>query len=706
MDLSIWSDSLVIIARELGVNVSHVSLSHITRQKKDRDTVLKAGMDYLNLTGEVSDKPVGDIPPLLFPVLVPLKNNQAVTVYSIRNGEAVVTFAQTPELRTSVPLDELEAQRDGVLWIIRKRHNVLHRAIDDYIRPMKENWLFALISRDIRFYIFIALGALFGNVLAIATAIFSMQVYDRVIPGQSIPTLWVLFIGVVIALLADMLLRTERNRLADAIGKKIDLFMSSLFYARALSIKNSARPASTGTFIAQIREIDHIRELLTSTTVIAVVDMPFIIIFIGVIWSIGGLLALPVIAAIPLIVIPGLLAQLPFSKLAKKGIHENAVRNAMLVETVEGLEDIKLTQTEDRFLRQWRACNVTSAQISLEQRFWSYLLTNWCQFIQQLVYVCVIAAGVYLVIANDITTGTLIACSILSSRTVAPLGQIAQVMTRWQQARMARTGLDDFMAKPVEQHGWENTTHLDDIKGNFDLKNVKYRFNPESHYAIDIQSLTLRAGEKVAIIGTIGAGKSTLLRVLSGMGDDFEGQLKIDDVSLRDVSVHDIRRCVGYLQQDARLFCGTLRDNLLMGNPTASPARIAQCLSAAGAASILQNDAGLDLMISEGGKGLSGGQRQALLVARTLLKETPVLFLDEPTASMDEKSELHVVNALQELCREKTLVVVTHRQAPLKLVDRIIVMDQGKIVLDGPKKEVLARVSQRVNNAANQGEVA
>lgn len=693
MNFSAWHDCAIIIAKELGINVTKNNLQHITQNGGNNDELLTHLINHIGLQSKRIEQSLESVPALLFPVLVPLANNQAAVVYSINDDNtATLSFSISPEVKTQVDLAKLNALRDGGFWLIYHKERGEDKRVDDFLKPYQGNWLFQLIAKDKKFYGQIAAGSLFGNILALSSALFSMQVYDRIIPAQSYSTLWVLFIGVTIALLMDMGLKLARGHLADAIGKRTDLFMSGLFFSRALRMKNDARPGSTGAFIAQLREIEHIRELLTSTTVIAMVDMPFIMIFIGVISYIGGWLAVAPLLAIPLIVIPGLIAQWPLARLSQAGIRESAIRNAMLVETVEGLEDIKLMQSEDRFLRIWNNCNTTTAQIALEQRHWSSLITNWCQFVQQFVYISVIAIGVYLVINNEITTGTLIACSILSSRTVAPLGQMAQVLTRWQHAKMAKTGLDEFLKKPLDQKEFNQTLHIDRITGHYSLKNVKYRFNPEAPMVLNVAELKINPGEKIAILGSIGAGKSTLLRLLSGIAEATEGELLLDGLVMKDLSANDVRRDIAYLPQGAQLFHGTIRDNLILGKPQTSAENIVQALSMAGAASLLKTGQGLELSISEGGRGLSGGQKQTLLLARTLLRESQVLFLDEPTANMDENLESHVVKNLAGYIKDKTFIVVTHRQAPLSLADRIIVMDQGSIVLDGPKSWVLEQL--------------
>ncbi|MEP8889438.1 type I secretion system permease/ATPase [Enterobacter roggenkampii] len=689
MVFSQFCSGLVIAAKELGINVSEENLAHLVKHSEDLPSLFENMADYIGLQHQQCQSQISTLPESMFPICVPLRQGRMAVIYGVEGENAHLTYSEAGKIRVVERLSDIESEREGAYWIVKRR--VMARRGRNIVKDFSKtnSWLWQLIRQDLRFYLLITISALFGNILTLVSSLFSMQVYDRVIPAQSFPTLWVLFGGVIIALLCDMLLRMARSRLADAIGKRADIHMSSFFYSRALEIKNSARPNSTGAFIAQIREIEHIRELLTSTTVLAIVDIPFITLFLALIWSIGGWLVLPAMLAIPLIIIPGLLLQFPLARLSKKGHEESAQRNALLVETVQGLEDIKLTQSEERFRRLWRHCISTASQVSLEQRHWSYLLSNWCQFVQQTVYAGVIALGVYLVIDNTITTGTLVGCSILSSRTVGPLGQIAGILTRLQQAKTSLQGLNGFLERPLEQRDFDDVSHNENIRGNYRLSHARFRFMPESRWVIDIAELNIQAGEKVAILGTIGAGKSTLLRVLSGMADSAEGEITLDGIAINNLSVNDMRYGVGYLQQDAQLFWGTVRDNILLGNPHATAEEIIHILNMAGAAGVLRNEHGLDLPIAEGGKGLSGGQRQALLLARTLIRNSNVLLLDEPTASMDENSELHVITQLEKHCQDKTLIMVTHRQAPLRLVDRIIVLDQGKIALDGPRDQIM-----------------
>lgn len=574
--------------------------------------------------------------------------------------------------------------------------------IDDFTRPWEEHWFWRHFRHAKRKLSEIALASVLGNVLALAGILFSMQVYDRVIPAQSIPTLWVLFIGVLFAALLEFMIRLARTHVSDIMGKHIDLNVSSLFFARAMAIKNDARPKSTGSFISQLREIDQVRELLTSTTVGAAMDIPFVLLFLGIMALVGGPLVVIPLIAIPLIVIPGILVQWPMAKLAKEGMRESAIRNAVLVESIEGVEDIKALQAEPYFQRQWEHTHAVGANIGMKQRVWGARLSGWASTVQQITYAGMLVFGCYLVMEGNITTGTLVACSLLSSRTIAPLMQLTMVFSRWQHAKMAMNGLDDLLKKPLDKSADQKMAHCPVLAGHYQVQKVQYSYDPEKgDQAAQIDGLEIKPGERVAILGKTGAGKSTLLKLLSGQAQASKGKVIIDGVDMAHIDPMDVRRQVGYLSQDSRLFFGTLRQNLMLGHPHATEAELIQALRISGAIGMVQQDAAsLDRLINEGGRGLSGGQRQMVLLSRLIVRNPQIVLLDEPTASMDEQLEAWVIRQLQQWLTGRTLVLVTHRPALLNLVDRIVVMENGKVIADGPRDTLLQQAARNSNVAS------
>lgn len=596
------------------------------------------------------------------------------------------------DLLRSAELVTLLEQSTGPVFLVGVAPRGRDQRIDQFVQPHKKHWFWENFRGSGRKIAEISLASVLGNVLALAGILFSMQVYDRVIPAQSFPTLWVLFFGVVLAAGMEYVIRLMRTLVSDLMGKKIDLKVSSLFFVRAMSIKNDDRPKSTGSFISQLREIDQVRELLTSTTVSAAADMPFVLLFLGIMFFIGGPLVIIPLLAIPLIVIPGILIQWPMAKLAKEGMRESALRNAVLVETIEGIEDIKALQAEAYFQRQWEQTHEVSAAVGMKQRLWGARLTGWASTVQQLTYGGMLVFGVYLVLNGDITTGTLVASSMLSSRTIAPLMQLTMVFSRWQHAKSAMRGLDELLKKPVDRPADAELSHCPTLSGHFNVRNLQYTYDKEnSPNVLGIGQLEIKPGERVAILGKVGAGKSTLLKLLSGQASPSQGKILIDGVDMTKVEPADIRRQIGYLSQDSRLFFGTLRQNLMLGYPHATDQEMLQALRISGALSMVQADASsLDKIINEGGRGLSGGQRQMVMLSRMILRNPQVVLLDEPTASMDEQLEDYVIRQLHAWLVGRTLIVVTHRPALLKLVDRIVVMDNGRVVADGPRDQILA----------------
>ncbi|AZC96439.1 type I secretion system permease/ATPase [Pseudomonas chlororaphis] len=699
-----WLDAMLQVARHYRLETSaervRVMLDWQAGHPADVQLKQMARDMGMSLCFEKLDK--GILDPWRLPVVAEFDNGQVGVIESVDNGQfAGVRLSGEQGVLQALPVAEVCARVRRVL-LLRPEVSAPDARVDDYIKPYEANWFWKLALHDWRRYSDVMLASLIANVLALAAMLFSMQIYDRVIPAQSEPTLWVLFGGVVIAIVFEFCMRLSRTHLTDKIGKRADLRISDRVFGHALRIRTQDQSKSTGSFISQIRELEQVRELITSTTVNALADLPFFFLFLGVLWYVGGMMALVPLAILPLLIIPGLLAQRWLAKYSKEGMREASLRNAILIEAVQGNEDIKLLRAEQRFQTQWNHLNQVSADISMRQRFITGALMTWTQELQSLVYVLVILVGCFMVISGDLTTGALIGTSILSSRMIAPLAQLSGVMSRWQQAKVAREGLDELMKRPVDQPLHSKMLHRPVIQGDYRFEGVKFRYEQEQKQpSLEIPGLTIKAGEKVAILGRNGAGKSTLLHLLSGLQAPQEGNVLLDSLNLSMIDPYDVRRDVGFLSQQASLFFGSLRDNIIMGKPMATDDEIIQALTLSGALSLVQSlPDGLDHQIREGGKGLSGGQRQMLLLARTLIRNPRVLLLDEPTAWLDELSEQHLIEKLLPWLEGRTLIVATHRPAVLKWVDRIIAVDKGRVVLDDTKHIVISQMSKPRASAA------
>lgn len=689
-----WLQAMVIVAHHYRLDFSeeHVRVTINHESQSPRQQVLEDMARQLGLGLRVVPAEVAQLDPWRLPALVEFSGGLIAVINGIDGeGHISVQFSGDGGLETVLTREAFGTRLRG-LMVLRPLESTPDARVDDYIRPYEKSWFWRLALKDWRRYGDIMLVALVANVLALSGMLFSMQVYDRVVPAQSAATLWVLFGGVMMAILFEFVMRMLRVHISDVIGKRADLRISERVFAHALRIKNSARSKSTGSFIAQIRELESVRELITSTTITALSDLPFFLLFVTILWMIGGPLVMVVLMAVPLLLIPGLLVQRPLGRLSSEGMRESAIRNATLVEVVQGIEDIKLMRAEQRFQNQWNNTNDVAASVSMKQRWLTGLLLTWTQEVQSIVYAVVLLIGCYLVIGGEMTTGALVGTSILASRTIAPLAQISGVLSRWQSAKVARKGLDDLMQRPIDDPPLGKKVHKAHLRGNYELENVGFHYDEEEKLEVlHIASLSVKAGERVALLGRNGSGKSTLLQLLAGMQEPRRGSMLLDDIALNHLDPADLRRDMQLLSQQARLFFGSVRDNIVMGNPLATDEDIHQALTISGALDFVRKQKmGLNYVISEGGAGLSGGQRQALLLARSLLTAPTILLLDEPTAWLDEVSERQFIHHMKHwLGNRRTLVVATHRLPILELVDRIIVLDNGRIVMDGPRETIL-----------------
>ena len=629
--------------------------------------------------------------PWRLPVLVGFKDGKVGVIDKAdATGKVSVQLSGDEGLAQTFSAEMLSQLIDRV-YVLRPETSVPDARIDEYIKPYEKSWFWEIVLKDWKRYIDIMFASMLANILALATIVFSMNVYDRVIPAQSIPTLWVLAGGVLLAAIFEFALKYSRLILSDMIGKRADLRISDKVFGHALRIKNSERSKSTGTFISQVRELEGVRELVTSTTITAFADLPFFFLFLGIFWLIGGNLFWVILVVVPLMIIPGLLVQKKLAALAQEGMREYSIRNAILVEAVQGIEDIKLLRAESRFQNQWNHMNDVSATVSMKQRKIVGVLSLWTQKLQGLTFAIVVLVGCFAVMKGDMTTGALVACSILSSRMLAPIAQITGVLGRYQQAKTAKQGLDELMKKPVDHPERQQLIQRQVLNGQYELSGVVFKYGEDDPKpSVIIPKLVINPGEKIAILGRNGAGKSTILQLLSGMQTATQGKVKLDDIDITLLDPSDVRRDVGLLNQNAHLFFGTVRENLTLGAPLATDNDLIKALTVTGAINFIQEKKeGLDHIILEGGVGFSGGQRQALLLSRLLICQPNILLLDEPTAAIDDVSEKQLIDHMKVWLGHRTMVVATHRRAVLELVDRIIVVNEGRVVMDGPRDQIL-----------------
>lgn len=692
-----WIEAILMVAKHYRIECSKENIlltSHWQKSAPISD-VLRSIARQAGLSVSVIQLQKKDINAWRLPLLVQFKDGQIAVIDTVdKEGNVGITYSGDAGLKSSISKDELLAHV-SLAVILRPSHTVADSRIDDYIKPHDKQWFKKMVLRDWRPYMHIFVASFVVNMLALAGILFTRQVYDRVIPAESYPTLYVLFTGVIVAIIFGFLMRKIRTKVTDLLGKRADLRISDRIFGHALRIKNSHRPKSTGTFISQIRELDSVRELLTSTTVTAFADMPFFILFCVVFWYLVGVLVWVPIVAVLLMVIPGLLAQGKLRSYANQAMRESSLRNAMLVEAIQANEDIKTLQAEPRFQHEWNNYNAVSADVNLRLRSLVSNLTNWTQTVQTAAFTVIVLFGAPMVIDGELSTGSLIAASILGGRMIAPMAGLTQVLSRWQQAKVAINGLNQLMELPVDNPSGEKKIHKQVINGHFDLNNAVFFYSAESEVpSLEVKKLDIQPGEKIAILGRNGAGKSTLLQALSGLLEPRNGMMTVDGISMGHIDPADIRRDIGLMSQNAGLVHGTIRENLMLGAPMATDEELMKALDMSGAIDFIQKiPTGLDYVIAEGGRGLSGGQKQSLLLSRLFIRNPHVVLLDEPTASLDDVTEKQFIQHLMPWISGKTLIVATHKMSIVNVVDRIIVIDNGRIVLDDKKEIVLAKLS-------------
>lgn len=548
-------------------------------------------------------------------------------------------------------------------------------------------------------------ATIFINLLALATAIYSMQIYDRVVPNAGLQTLWVLTFGVIIAVLFELLIKQVRALVVDRACKDIDLELSDRFFGRAIAIRMDQRPPTVGTFAAQIRLFEQVRNFLTSTSLFLLADVPFALLFIGVIALIGGPVAIVPLLLLPLSILVGFMFIKPVARLTNETTTESTIKNGLLIESIDGIETIKSLKGENAFIKRWRALSETIGLNDLKLKSYTVLSTHLSQLIQQISYIGLVAFGVYEIGEGNLTMGGLIAITIISGRALQPLAQVANVMVQWQQTKASLLGLEAIMKSPVDGELSDEKSQLvapETCRHQVALKDISFGYDPK-YAAVQVPQLVIQPGERVAIVGPVGSGKSTLLKLLSGLYQPNSGRVFLDNIDMSHLEPNFLRDQIHYFPQDARLFNGTLRDNLTFGHEKdpGDEAILNAARTTGLDALIAAHPRGLGLYISEGGHGLSGGQRQLVALTRLLLQDKGIMLLDEPTASMDGNTEERIAKVMFDAVPEQgIMVLVTHKLSLLKYVQRVIVMDKGKLVLDGPRDAVLAKIMPAKQPAA------
>ena len=645
----------------------------------------------IGLRARVVERGLADLDGLVTPLVLLLEGDRAgLLLEPIKDGSARLLLPDNPEAEVRLASDELEQLYTGYAILASPAHRYDMRTPAAGNHTPGEHWFWGTLRSSWRIYRDVVLASILINVFAVASPLFVMNVYDRVVPNQALETLWVLAIGVTIIFGFDFVLRGLRGRFIDVAGSKADIILSARLFERVLGLRLDARPASAGAFANNLREFDGIREFFASLTLTAFVDVPFALLFLLVVWFVAGPLVLVPLAVIPILLVYGLFMQPRLRRASEQGMRAGAQKNATLVEALVEAETVKALGVEGKLQGQLERSVAESARWGAEARQWALSAANLATFLQQMVSVGVVVFGVYLISDGALSMGGLIAAVMLSGRAVVPLAQIAGLLTRFFQASTALETLNEVMKMPVERPEGKVFVTRPVLQGEIEFDHVSFKYPGQEMAALQDASFNIRPGERVAIIGRVGSGKTTVNRLVAGLYEAQQGAVRIDGVDIRQLDPGDLRHNIAYVSQDNQLLFGSIRDNLSMGIAHVDDERIVRAAERSGVAAFVnRHPLGFDMPVGEHGSMLSGGQRQAVALARALVQDAPVLLLDEPTGSMDNSSEEHIKRELAGVVQDKTLILITHRASLLELVERVIVVDAGKVVADGPKAQVL-----------------
>ncbi len=646
-----------------------------------------------DLASRVLRKPLKKIAHLHLPAVMLLNDRQACLLIEkdAAKGLCKILLPETGMGEKVLPTEELQKLYTGYAIFVRPKYRPERKTLDEISPGSSKYWFWETLFRSWRIYRDVLVASFLINVFGLVSPFFVLIVYDRVIPNNAVETLWVLAIGITVIYLFAVLMRSLRGYFVDEAGNKANLRISAMLLQKVLDLKLEARPKSLGSFTRNLQEFESIRDFVTSFSITSVIDLPFMLLGLFVVWYIGGGVVVTLfVVAIFVMLLYAILIQIPLRRSVEKTFQASSQKNAILVEGLSGLEAVKMLGAESQVQRAWEEAVSYIAKWSSKSRFLSSTVNDFSYFLQSMVVVAVVIAGVYLIAEGQLTQGGLIALVILSRQVIAPMGQVVSLATRYQRAKEALHTLNDIMALPVERPDGKSFVHRSRFKGAIGVRNLVFSYPGETTKVLNNITLNIAAGEKVGIIGPIGSGKTTLGKLLLDLFEPTSGMVTMDGTDIRQIDPAEFRRYIGYVPQDIFLFKGTVRNNVTMGTHDVDDSTILRVSEIAGVDEFVKkHPLGFDMEIQEFGRGLSGGQRQCIVLARALLLDPPVLVLDEPTSNMDNRTEIRIKNSLASIIQEKTLILITHRASLLEMVDRLIVIDNGAIVADGPKAAVL-----------------
>jgi ATP-binding cassette subfamily C protein LapB len=686
-------DCLVIIAQLHSRPISRTTLRAGLPLENNRLTVslFARAAQRVQLSSRVLKRSIEKISNLELPSILLLENSKALVLVGIdhQQGQATVILPESGSGQRVVELKALEKIFTGYGIFVQPEYHEKEETVTEMTNK-KRHWFWGTLFSSWRIYRDVLVASFLINVLGLVTPFFILNVYDRVIPNNAFETLWVLAIGISITYVFSAVMRGLRGYFIDVAGKKANLEISSMIFEKVLGLKMAVRPQSIGSFANKIQEFDSVRDFITSLSITALVDLPFVVLGLLAIWYLSGNVVIIHIVAILILLIYAIVIQMPLKRSVEQTYHASARKNAVLVEGLNGLETLKMLGAESKIQRTWEESVGRISHWSAYSRFLSTSVNHLSGFVQSMTVVLVVIAGVYVVAQGNMSQGGLIAIVMLTRQAVAPMAQVVGLATRYHRARTALSTLQEVMEMPVERPINKTFLHRADLSGDLEFNGVTFTYPEQNSPALKDINLKISRGERVGIIGTIGSGKTTLGKLMLGLYEPDSGMVAVGGTDIRQIDPIELRSCVGCVAQDVTLFRGSVRDNIVLGCDSARDSDIIRAAELSGVTEFVQrHPMGFDMPVGEQGRLLSGGQRQTVALARALLLDPSVLLLDEPSSSMDARTEAKMRMRLAKVVQGKTLVLITHRSSLMVMVDRIVIMDNGMIKADGPKEQIL-----------------
>ncbi|WP_247670783.1 type I secretion system permease/ATPase [Alteromonas sp. MMG017] len=684
-------DCLMSICRAHNISVSRVSL--LSGLPLDNGELSPTGFERAaqraGLASRTAKRDIAQINAALLPAVLIMEGRQACVLHELTDDSAKVSYPELDTVVVSVEREKITSQFTGYI-IFARPVSQSETSSGKVEKSAVGHWLWSSVKSAYDLYRDVLLASIFISLLSIALPLFVMNVYDRVVPNAAMETLWALAIGVLLVLAADFLLRVLRQYFVELAASRLDVTMSAKIMEKVLSIDLTNRPAKSGAFINSLQSFESIRHFFGSLTLVALVDLPFGLLFVFIIAMIDIYLIIPILLGTVILFLYALKAQRVMRSLSEESMEISARKSSLITESVTALEDLKAFGYQSRTQSAWEKQTIFLAKVNAKLRLVSMSVNNSALWIQQSVGVVIILTGVYLIIEGEITQGGLIAAYLLSSRAMGPVSQAAALLAQYHQAETAKNALDDIMSLPSEGGDNKQVKNASQLSGNLDVKQLCFRYPNENVLALKDINFSIKQGEHVAILGKNGCGKSTLNRLLMGFYKAESGQVLLDEIDMNQYDPVLLRQNIGYVPQDVNLFSGTLKENILPAHRGVEDERLWEIAKQCGLAKVVNSHGnGFEQQVGEGGKQLSGGQRQSVSLARALIYNPAIFIMDEPTSAMDSANEAMMKETIREAIKGKTFILNTHRTTLLDLVDRVIVIENGKIIADGKKEDVL-----------------